>query len=81
MKGEVVEEDVIVLEGDDADDEGVERDAQQGGEVHPSGGTDTSLAAAALPWRSSMPLGMLFRSPRVGPFPPRSPLLPPTLPC
>ena len=42
-----MEEDVIVLEGDEVDDEGVGRDAQQGGEVHPSGGTDTSLAAAA----------------------------------
>ena len=42
-----MEEDVIVLEGDDVDDEGVGRDAQQGGEVHPSGGTDTTLAAAA----------------------------------
>ena len=42
-----MEEDVIMLEGDDVDDEGVGRDAQQGGEVHPSGGTDTSLAAAA----------------------------------
>ena len=47
MKEDVVEEDVIVLEGIAADDEGVGRDAQQGGEVHPSGGTDTSLAAAA----------------------------------
>ena len=47
MKGEVVEEDVIILEGDDVDDEGVGRDAQQGGEVHPSEGTDTFLAAAA----------------------------------
>ena len=41
-------EDVIVLEGGDKEDaEGVGRDAQQGGEVHPSGGTDSSLAAAA----------------------------------
>ena len=36
-----------MLEGDDEDVEGVGRDAQQGGEVHPSGGTDTFLAAAA----------------------------------
>ena len=36
-----------MLEADEADDEGVGRDAQQGGEVHPSGGTDTSLASAA----------------------------------
>ena len=33
--------------GDEEDDEGVGREAQQGGEVHPSGGTDSSLAAAA----------------------------------
>ena len=33
--------------GDEEDAEGVGRDAQQGGEVHPSGGTDSSLAAAA----------------------------------
>ena len=39
---------VIVLEGDDEEDaEGVGRDAQQGGEVYPSGDTDSSLAAAA----------------------------------
>ena len=42
-----MEEDVIMLEGDDVGDEGVGRNAQQGGEVHPSGGTDTSLAATA----------------------------------
>ena len=46
-KEEVTEEEVVVLEGDDEDVEGVGRDAQQGGEVHPSGGTDTFLAAAA----------------------------------
>ena len=40
-------EDVIVLEGGDEEDaEGVGRDAQQGGRVHPSGATDSSLAAA-----------------------------------
>ena len=34
--------------GDDKEDaEGVGREAQQGGEVHPSGGTDSCLAAAA----------------------------------
>ena len=40
---------MIILEGgdDEEDAEGVGRDAQQGGEVHPSGGTDSSLAAAA----------------------------------
>ena len=43
----VIEEEVVVLEGDDEDVEGVGRDAQQGGEVQPSGGTDTFLAAAA----------------------------------
>ena len=47
MKEEVTEEKVVVLEGDDEDVEGVGRDAQQGGEVHPSWGTDTFLAAAA----------------------------------
>ena len=46
-KEEVTEEEVVVLEGDDEDVEGVGRDAEQGGEVHPSGGTDTFLAAAA----------------------------------
>ena len=42
-------EDVIILEGgdDEEDAEGVGRDTQQGGEVHPSGSTDSSLAAAA----------------------------------
>ena len=40
---------MIILEGgdDEEDAEGVGRDAQQGGEVHPSGGTDSSLTAAA----------------------------------
>ena len=39
---------MIVLEGGDEEDaEGVGRDAQQGGEVHPSGDTDSSFAAAA----------------------------------
>ena len=33
--------------GGKEDDEGVGREAQQGGEVHPSGGTDSSLAEAA----------------------------------
>ena len=46
-KEEVTEEEVVVLEGDEKDVEGVGREAQQGGEVHPSGGTDSSLAAAA----------------------------------
>ena len=41
-----MEEEVVVLEGDEEDVEGVGREAQQGGEVHPSGGTDSSLAAA-----------------------------------
>ena len=40
-------EEVIILGGDDEEDvEGVGREAQQGGEVHPSGGTDSSLVAA-----------------------------------
>ena len=39
-----MEEDMVVL---DVNDEGVGRDAQQGGEMYPSGGTDTLLAAAA----------------------------------
>ena len=72
-KEEVMEEVVVVLEGDEEDVEGEGREAEQGGEVHPSGGTDTSLAAAALPWRSSIPSGMLSRSPRVEPSPPRPP--------
>ena len=40
------EEEVIVL-GGDKDAEGVGRETQQGGEVHPSGGTDSSFAGAA----------------------------------
>ena len=43
------EEEEIVVVGGKEDDEGVGREAQQGGEVHPSGGTDSSLAAAAPP--------------------------------
>ena len=46
MKEEVEEEEVIVLGDDKEDAEGVGREAQQVGEVHPSGGTDSSLAAA-----------------------------------
>ena len=46
-KKEVEEEEEIVVAGDREDDEGVGREAQQGGEVYPSGGTDSSLAAAA----------------------------------
>ena len=47
-KKEVEEEEVeIVVVGGKEDDEGVGREAQQGGEVHPSGGTDSSLVAAA----------------------------------
>ena len=44
---EEVEEEVIVLGDDKEDAEGVGKEAQQGGELHPSGGTDSSLAAAA----------------------------------
>ena len=40
------EVEVIILGGDE-DDDSVGREAQQGGEVHPSGGTDSSLAEAA----------------------------------
>ena len=41
------EEEEIVVVGRQEDDEGVGREAQPGGEVHPSGGTDSSLAEAA----------------------------------
>ena len=39
---------VIILEGGDDEEnaEGVGRDVQQGGEVHPSGGTDSSLGCS-----------------------------------
>ena len=48
VKEEVEEEEEVIVLGDDEEDaEGVGREAQQGGEVHPSGGTDSSLAAAA----------------------------------
>ena len=40
------EEEEIVVVGGKEDDEGVGREAQQRGEVHPSGGTDSSLAEA-----------------------------------
>ena len=56
------------------DDEGVGREAQQGGEVHPSGALTPHLLRLPLPWRSSRPSGMMFRSPRVGPSPPIPPL-------
>ena len=46
MKKEVEEEEIVVVGGEE-DDEGVGREAQQGGEVHPSGGTDSSFAEAA----------------------------------
>ena len=46
-KEEVEEEVEVIILGGDKDDKGVGRGAQQGGEVHPSGGTDTSLAEAA----------------------------------
>ena len=46
-KEEVEEEVEVIILGGDEDDEGVGREAQQGGEVHPSGGTDSSLAEAA----------------------------------
>ena len=73
MKEEV--EDVIILEGgdDEEDAEGVGRDAQQGGEVHPSGALTPPWLQLPLPWRSSMPSGILSRSPRVGPSPPKPP--------
>ena len=47
VKEEVEEEEmeVIVVGGEDV--EGVGRETQQGGEVHPSGGTDSSLAGVA----------------------------------
>ena len=41
------EEEEIVVVGGKEDDEGVGREAQQGGEVHLSGGTDSSFAEAA----------------------------------
>ena len=76
-----MEEDVIVLEGDEADDEGVGMDSQQGGEGTHLGALIPSLLQLPLSWRSSMPSHMLFRSPRVGPFPPKPPYLPPSLTC
>ena len=46
VKKEVEEEEEIVVVRGEEDDEGVGREAQQGGEVHPSGGTDSSFAEA-----------------------------------
>ena len=46
-KKEVEEKEEVIIVGDDMDDEGVGRETQQGGEVHPSGHTDSSLAGAA----------------------------------
>ena len=46
-KKEVEEEEEVIVVGDDMDDEGVGRETQQGGEVHPPGGTDSSLAGVA----------------------------------
>ena len=80
-KEEMTEEEMVVLEGDEEDVEGVGREAEQGGEVHPSGGTDTSLAAAAPTLQVQHPIKHAVQVSQGRASPPIPPSLPPTLPC
>ena len=73
VKEEVGEKVEVIILGVDEDDEGVGREAQQGSEVHPSGGTDFSLAEAASTLDIQNAISMLSESPRVGHSPPIPP--------